>query len=525
MNPYQSAIATVLQKDFATISELIHLHAVHRPQHPAYIQDGQTLTYQELDQMMDLVVTSLQRNQIQAGDAIAICASTSLDYVIVFLGALRAGVVVAPLAPSTTAAGLLSMITDADSRIVFLDKDVAADMASIMDQIDVPVIAFGSSQQNSLVSWLAPSIVDVNPVTAPEIRPDSAFNIIYSSGTTGKPKGIVQPHAMRWAHVQRGQFSGYGADASTLLSTPLYSNTTLVSFFATVAMGGTTILMAKFDVKAYLSLAQQHRVTHTMLVPVQYQRLMAYPDFDQYDLSSYRFKFSTSAPFSAALKKDVLDRWPGGLTELYGMTEGGGTCMLLAHEHPAKLHTVGQPAPGSEFRIIDEQGQLLPVGQQGEIVGRSPGMMSGYHNLPENTAEAEWYSADGVRFIRTGDVGRFDEDGFLALMDRKKDMIISGGFNIYPSDIEAVLSQHADVADLAVVGVPSAQWGETPIAFVVVNSAHVTAAEILSWANTRLGKMQRLADVEIIDSLPRSPIGKILKRELRDQYQSNSELG
>ncbi|MDY7538104.1 class I adenylate-forming enzyme family protein [Undibacterium sp. 5I1] len=525
MDQYQNAVATVLQKEFATISELIQLHAVYRPQHLAYIQNAQTLTYQELDQMMDLVVKSLQRNQIQAGDAIAICASTSFDYVIVFLGALRAGVVVAPLAPSTTAEGLLSMITDADASIVFLDQDMTLEMASVLDQINVPIISVGSVAKNSLVSWLAPSIIDDSPVNAPDIRPDSAFNIIYSSGTTGKPKGIVQPYAMRWAHVQRGQFSGYSADTVTLLSTPLYSNTTLVSFFATVAMGGTSILMAKFDVKTYLSLAQQYRVTHTMLVPVQYQRLMAYPDFDQHDLSSYRFKFSTSAPFSAALKKDVLVRWPGGLTELYGMTEGGGTCMLLAHQYPAKLHTVGQPAPGSEFRIIDEQGQPLPVGQQGEIVGRSMGMMSGYHKLPEKTAETEWYDADGVRFIRTGDVGRFDEDGFLTLMDRKKDMIISGGFNIYPSDIEAILSQHPDVADLAVVGVPSSQWGETPIAFVVVNSTNVTAAEILSWANTRLGKMQRLAHVEVVVSLPRSPIGKILKRELRDQYQNHSGLG
>ncbi|MET3117112.1 long-chain acyl-CoA synthetase [Undibacterium sp. GrIS 1.8] len=525
MDLYQSAVATLLQKDFATISELIQLHAAHRPQHLAYVQDGQTLTYQELDHMMDLVVTSLQRDDVRAGDAVAICAATSLEYVIVFLGAIRAGVAVAPLAPSNTADGLLSMITDADARIVFLDRDMIANMASVIDQVDTPVISLGSATNNSLDNWLAPLTGQVSDLRIPDIRPDSVFNIIYSSGTTGKPKGIVQPHAMRWAHVQRGQFSGYGIDAVTLLSTPLYSNTTLVSFFATVAMGGTTILMAKFDVKTYLSLARQHRVTHTMLVPVQYQRLMAYPDFDQYDLSSYRFKFSTSAPFSAALKKEVLDRWPGGLTELYGMTEGGGTCMLLAHQHRAKLHTVGQPAPGSEFRIIDEQGQTLPVGQQGEIVGRSPGMMSGYHKLPEKTTEAEWYDANGARFIRTGDVGRFDEDGFLTLIDRKKDMIISGGFNIYPSDIEAILSQHTGVVDLAVVGVRSNQWGETPIAFVVVNSGVLTASDILSWTNARLGKMQRLSAVEIVDALPRSPIGKILKRELRDQYQIHAELG
>jgi len=230
-------------------------------------------------------------------------------------------------------------------------------------------------------------------------------------------------------------------------------------------------------------------------------------------------KFSTSAPFAAWLKADVLKRWPGGLVEYFGMTEGGGTFILAAHEHPDKLHTVGRPAPGHDIRLIDEDGKEVPAGQIGEIVGHSPAMMNGYHNQPGKTADAEWRDETGKRFIRTGDVGRYDEDGFLTLMDRKKDMIISGGFNIYPSDMEAVITQHEQVAEAAVVGVPSDRWGETPIALVVVKpGSTVTAPELKAWVNERVGKTQRMAALEFLPSLPRSAIGKVLKRELRDQF-------
>jgi long-chain acyl-CoA synthetase len=201
------------------------------------------------------------------------------------------------------------------------------------------------------------------------------------------------------------------------------------------------------------------------------------------------------------------------------MTEGGGTCILAAHEHPDKLATVGQPAPDHDIRVIDDAGRELPRGEVGEIVGHSDAIMLGYHNQPAKTAEAEWRDASGKRFIRTGDVGRFDEDGFVTLMDRKKDMIISGGFNVYPSDLEAVITAHPGVAEAAVVGVPSARWGETPVAFVVPRpGVGLASAELAEWCNARLGKTQRVAAVEIVDSLPRSAIGKVLKRELRDGY-------
>jgi acyl-CoA synthetase (AMP-forming)/AMP-acid ligase II len=260
-----------------------------------------------------------------------------------------------------------------------------------------------------------------------------------------------------------------------------------------------------------------------MLVPVQYRRLMDLADFDRFDLSTYRMKTCTSAPFPADLKADILKRWPGGLVEIYGMTEGGGSCLLRAHEFPDKLHTVGQPAPGHDIRLIDDAGVEAAPGEAGEVVGHSAGMMNGYHRQSARTREAEWFDADGRRFIRTGDIGRFDADGFLTLLDRKKDMIISGGFNIYPSDLEAALREHPAVADVAVVGVASPQWGETPFAFVVRRAdPQIAAADLVQWLNARVGKTQRVAGIEFLDELPRSAIGKVLKRELRDQYSARS---
>jgi long-chain acyl-CoA synthetase len=507
----------LLQQDFGLISDVVRAHARAQPGRPALIRDETVLDYAGLDRAMNRTAVSLQRDGVRAGDAVAICATASIEYVCVFLGALRAGVAVAPLAPSSTPEALATMLADSAAKILFLDAPIASALAGQALPAGLRLVSIdGGAAGTVLQAWLAPEGSTPEPVT---VEPDAAFNIIYSSGTTGTPKGIVQSHRMRWQHVRRASAGGYDSTAVTISSTPLYSNTTLVSVFPTLAGGGPVVLMTKFDAAKFLALAQRHRGTHAMLVPVQYQRIMDLPDFDRYDLSGFRMKFSTSAPFSAALKADVLRRWPGGLTEYYGLTEGGGTCILYAHQFPDKLHTVGQPAAGHDIRLIDEQGNEVPPGEIGEVVGRSPAMMNGYHNQPGKTSQAEWRDRDGNRYMRTGDVGRFDAEGFLTLMDRRKDMIISGGFNVYPSDLEAVLARHEAVHEAAVVGVPSRDWGETPVAFVVLRAGRSDEAEeIRNWTNQRLGKTQRLAALEIVTSLPRSPIGKVLKRELRDQY-------
>ncbi|WP_298825261.1 class I adenylate-forming enzyme family protein [uncultured Piscinibacter sp.] len=498
----------IADRAFDTIAECIRRQARQRPAAPA-LSDGETaLSYGALDARMDRVAAALQRDGLAPGEAIALCAAPSVAQATLFLGALRAGAVVAPLAPGSTPASLARMLADAQATRLFVDAGSEAEFAGNA----LPRTRLDAD----LEAWLAPEGTSPRPV---EIHPESPFNIIYSSGTTGEPKGIVQPHGMRWAHVRRGLPYGYGPGAVTLLATPLYSNTTLVVFFPSLAFGGEVVLTRKFDALAYLQLAQRVHATHTMLVPVQYQRLMAHEQFDRFDLSAFRLKFCTSAPFPAALKAEVLRRWPGGLVEFYGMTEGGGTCILEAHLHRDKLHTVGKPAPGTDTRLIDDAGHELAAGATGEVVGHSPGMMVGYHRRPDATREAEWFDATGKRFIRTGDIGRFDADGFLVLLDRRKDMIISGGFNIYPSDLEAQLREHPAVTDAAVVGVPSAQWGETPVAFVVCRPGHAAEARALrDWLNARVGKTQRLAALHLVDELPRSAIGKVLKRELRERH-------
>jgi long-chain acyl-CoA synthetase len=502
---------------FRPIPELIHEHALQRPQHRALWQGEGGYRYAELDALMDRIAATLQRDGVKPGEAVALCGLSTPLQAALFLGALRAGVVVAPLAASGTPPGFAGMLSDAQARLLFVDASAAALVPEAMACVAFDAGAPGTPFDD----WLMPPGSRPQPVA---VAPEAPFNIIYSSGTTGVPKGIVQPHGMRWMHVLRGAKYGYGPESVTLLATPLYSNTTLVSFFPTLGFGGTVLLMAKFDASAYLALAERERVTHTMLVPVQYQRVMAAPQFGAHDLSSFQIKFCTSAPFSPALKAEVLLRWPGGLVEFYGMTEGGGTCILEAHLHPDKLHTVGRPVDGHDIRLIDDAGLELREGEAGEVVGHSPAMMAGYHGQPEKTREAEWFAPDGKRFIRTGDVGRFDADGFLILFDRKKDMIISGGFNIYPSDLESELRRHPAVAEVAVVGVPSEQWGETPVAFVVRKPGDAPSdAGLRDWLNARVGKTQRLADLRSIAELPRSAIGKVLKRELREAYDNKQE--
>ncbi|MFC5497422.1 class I adenylate-forming enzyme family protein [Caenimonas terrae] len=501
---------------FQAIADLVGRHAAERPSGTALVEGERSVTWGQLHAMADRIAASLQRDGLRPGESIAICAANSLEYVAVFVGGLRAGAAVAPLSTHSSPQQLATMVADCGARHFFVDGAVPAFATGARR------IFMDGSARPRLQDWLLPAGSRPRAVT---VTPEAPFNIIYSSGTTGTPKGIVQPHGMRWGHVARAESYGYGPQAVTLIATSLCSNTTLVCFFPTLARGGTVVLAPpKFDAGAWLALAERHRVTHTMLVPVQYQRILAREDFDDYNLSAFHMKFCTSAPFHAALKQQVLDRWPGGLVEFYGMTEGGGTCVLEAHTFAHKLHTVGRPAEGHDIRTIDEDGRELPPGETGEVVGRSGAMMTAYHRQPAKTREAEWHDAQGNRFIRTGDVGRFDADGFLTLMDRRKDMVISGGFNIYPSDLEAVLREHAAVADAAVIGVPSDEWGETPVAYVVPAAGAAESPEqIRAWLNARVGKTQRLSGLRFTTELPRSEIGKVLKRQLREQWQRSSD--
>ena len=507
--------AEMFAQDFVPFPDFLRAHAGERPHEQAIADERERLDWQSFDARIDRVAARLQAEGIGRGDAVAIAGSNAIGYALAFIAAVRIGAAAAPLTASATPQAIAAMVADCGARHLFLDTAMAEKLADTVLPPGLVRIAYDDGTAGEPLSrWMAEEGARPQPVA---IDPADPFNIIYSSGTTGTPKGIVQSHRMRMGHIQHSHAWGYDQTARTIISTPLYSNTTLVSFLPALAGGGRVVLMERFDARRFCEIAEAERITHAMLVPVQYRRIMALPDFDRFDLSSFRLKTCTSAPFSAELKAEVLARWPGGLVDIYGMTEGGGTCLLFAHQHPDKLHTVGQPAPGQDIRLIDENGREVPPGEIGEVVGRSGMMMTGYRGLPTNTREAEWHDAEGRRYIRHGDVGRFDADGFLILMDRAKDLIISGGFNVYPSDLEAELAKNPAVVEAAVVGVASEEWGETPVAFVVLHDPAADPTAILRDVNGRLGRTQRISAIRVVDELPRNQIGKVLKRELRER--------
>ncbi|MBB3992769.1 acyl-CoA synthetase (AMP-forming)/AMP-acid ligase II [Sulfitobacter undariae] len=501
-----------------TIVDRLRSNALAHPDKLALVCGPQRLTWAEFDARTNRVSNALLENGLKKGDNIAVISANSVAYAELFIGILRAGGCVTPLSSMASPDALQKMLTDCGATAIFVAEQYFGLVEGFITSMSLSRFA---------IDFTHPDFMDYEATLAqaPETDPmialemSDAFNLIYSSGTTGTPKGILHNHQMRAAQMDRVTPNGYDNNARTLLSTPLYSNTTIVAFLPTLFGGSTVYLMPKFDARGYLEIVAAEKITHTMLVPVQYKRIMDVPDFDSFDLSSMQIKFSTSAPLRAALKADVLARFPGKLVEYYGLTEGGGVTVLVADEHPTKLHTVGQLAPGNDICLIDGEGNEVPQGEVGEICGRGPTMMAGYFGRDDLTADYIWRNSAGDIYFRSGDMGSFDADGFLMLSDRKKDMIISGGLNIYANDLEMVLLQDVDVTDAAVIGVPSDAWGETPLGMVVLREGASRGAEdILAQANSTLGKSQRLSAVEIRETLPRSTIGKILKKDLRAPY-------
>ena len=506
-------IDTELEKSFGDFGALIGAWADEKPDDRALADSADELTWREVASLTSRIAAQLQRDGLQHGQAVAILGNSNIQYALVYLAAVRAGGCAAPLTTSAAPAQLAAMLKDSGALHLFVDAAKLVDLDG-MDLGNVKIVMLDTAVGDypELTQWMAEEDATFTATSPAATDP---FNIIYSSGTTGTPKGIIHSHGMRWHQMAGGFKSIYNRETRSLVSTPLYSNTTLAVFLPTICHGGYARIMEKFDALAYLAHAQNDRSTHTMLVPVQYQRLLAHPDFGNYDLSGFIVKFCTSAPFAAELKADVLKRWPGGLVEIYGMTEGGVVCMLQAHHHPNKLHTVGQPVTGHELIVLDEDDNRLPAGSKGILTGRSPTMMSGYKNQPDKTREMEWRDEDGNVWLKTGDIGIVDEDGFVSIVGRAKDMIISGGFNIYPKDLEELLEDQPEVAEAAVVGMPSEAWGETPVGFVRLRDAAASPEAVLARVNKQLGKTQRISVLYTIDEMPRSHIGKLLKTDLR----------
>lgn len=517
-------IYMAVSNSFTSLAERMLLHALASPDKPAVICDGRSLTYGMLmDQASALAIKMIASGLVPGGVRRAgIISFNSLDVAIIHGACQLSGIAAVPLPVLVTEDAQARMIQNAEIALLFCQSDRVEGVKSALDTIDigsgVKIVALGASDAHADQPFLQDWLKDKpDTIRIPQVQPNWISDLIYSSGTTGLPKGIAQTfegRALQWINL--GGF-GLNADARVLQTVGLASSLGLSGLFSAWWWGGCCYIMSKFSADQSVRILSEEGANVAFLAPATLIRIIETPDFVQKVRGKPCVKICSGAPISASQKRLVVETWPGPFYEIYGQTETAPVSVLPVHATPAdKLGTVGRPLPGIIVRILDEDGEILDVDEEGEIAVHSPTVMAGYQGFAENEASTYWLDGEGRRFVRTGDVGRFDGEGYLWLCDRKKDMIISGGYNVFPADIEKILSGHPAIFEAAVIGCPSKKWGETPVAIVTLQSgATIGADELRDWANDQLGAVQRVAAVRIVSELPSGALGKILKRQLR----------
>ena len=505
------------------ITDVMTKHAKWRADKPAIVMDNQFLSWSEFNQRVNKVANKLIALGLHKGDKVSVLMTNRIEVPEILFGTIKAGGVVVPLSTMLKGDALAKMVVDSDSIFLFVDSETRGLIKNYHAELNHISSQCSFSIDEDIDGWnsytrLLSESSDKDP--AIKLSYEDIFNIIYTSGTTGTPNGIVHSHhsrfnfAIMWALISR-----IDSSAVSIITTSLYTNGTWLILLPTFISGGTVVIMRQFDAKNFMALVEAKKGTHAFMVPTQFKILLEHPDFGKYDLSSMRSWLSAGSALWKKTKKELMQKLSGDVIEAYGCTEGV-TTVLRPEEMGDKIGSVGLPPVGWDVRIIDDKGHELPKGQIGEIVGHTSFIMSEYYKLPEKTRETIWLDEVGRTYVKTGDIGRLDEDGYLYILDRKKDMIVSGGYNIFASDIEEVLIQHPDVDDIAVIAVPHEKWGETPLALVkLVRGAGTKADQLKEWVNERVAKYQRVSAVEFQENpFPRNALGKLLKRELRKPY-------
>jgi acyl-CoA synthetase (AMP-forming)/AMP-acid ligase II len=499
--------------DALNISSLVAYHARYRPQARALCCGGQWLSWQQLDRRVDRLAHALRGAGVKHGDRVVTVLANCIELIDVYWACARIGAVAVPLSPLLMASGLRTLLADAAPAAIFCSAATEAATQEASAGLPCLLIRTGDAY-DAFVSEEPPA-----PVSA-AVAPDDLYNIMYTSGTTGLPKGIALTHRIR-AHYATLLANAWRMSAGSvaLHTGALVFNGAFVTLMPALMTGAAYILHPQFDAAAFVETVERERVTHTMLVPSQLAAILDLPGFDPARLASLEVLVSLGAPLPLAHKERLEAVLPSRLHELYGLTEGFVTILDRA-DAARKRGSVGVPPPFFALRIVDDNGQPVAPGEVGEIAGQGPFLMPGYYNKPELTAQA---LRDG--WLMTGDLGHVDEDGFLYLVDRKKDMIDSGGVKVYPHDIEEVVARHPQVAEVVVFGVPDEKWGETPVAAVQLRPGAALDAESLrGWINERVGaRYQRVSQVMLVTEFPRSVAGKILKRVLREPFWSGRD--
>jgi len=507
------------------ISERLTQTAIENPSKAAYIFQDQETSYQELEGAVTKFASSLKDLGYEKGDHIALVTGNSPYFIIGIYGALRLGLTVIPVNPIYTVDEMSYILKNGDVKGV-ITMDLFVEKFEHMDESLPQISHYIIAETSQDMSWKQSSLSDKMKsftilaragsleLDRPTLDDEDTAVILYTSGTTGAPKGAMLTHKNLYSNAKDvADYLKYSSDDRVIAALPMFHVFCLtVSLNAPLMNGGTVLIVPKFSPEAVFSMTKQWQGTVFAGVPTMYNYLLQYATEHVQDFSSIRLCISGGASMPVALLHSFEKAFNVIVSEGYGLSEASPVTCFNPLDRPRKPGSIGTSIWNVENKVVDELGEEVPAGEVGELIVRGPNVMKGYYKLPEESSVA---LRDG--WLYTGDMATMDEEGYFFIVDRKKDMILVGGYNVYPREVEEVLYKHDHVTEVAVIGVPDPNLGESVQAFVVVDSSEITEEELTRYCAEHLAKYKIPASIEFLEELPKNTTGKILRKNLREQ--------